>query len=223
MFLLFSYCFHVFPFFFFLFSFPFFFSFFLSLLFLLSLVSISLRAIARVATLPNFSATLVSASHGPGLFHVVNSIDAINECQSLTKGYARNIGIFSSPRFFILSFVLLFIYIYICLIRRASRKRNGNKTIGNLNGRHSFVLILFIYKDSIHQVFICSCYQSSTLAYLYKDDKMDHLNRVNFNYSTKNIPIPSRNSFKSMHCSMVLLQSFISCLMIAPRVGCVKV
>ena len=25
---------------------------------------------------------------------------------------------------------------------------------------------------------------------------MDHLNRVNFNYSTKNIPIPSRNSFK---------------------------
>ena len=75
-------------------------SFFFSPLYPFSLRAIALRAIARVATLPNFSATLVSASHGPGLFHVVNSIDAINECQSLTKGYARNIGIFSSPRFF---------------------------------------------------------------------------------------------------------------------------
>lgn len=53
-----------------------------------------------------------------------------------------------------------------------------------------------LYKNSLNQVSICSCYQLSTLAYLYKDDEMDHLNRVNFNYSTKNIPIPSRNSFK---------------------------
>ena len=91
-------------------------SFFFSPLYPFFLRAIALRAIARVATLPNFSATLVSASHGPGLFHVVNSIDAINECQSLTKGYARNIGIFSYPRFF--NFIIcssLYIYIYIYL------------------------------------------------------------------------------------------------------------